>query len=53
MKSRAVRAMFVLVAGFASILPAVCTASAEDVAKVETIALIRHGEKPAERTGPT
>lgn len=47
MKSRAARTIFVLLAGIAGTLSAVPLASAEDVAKVETIALIRHGEKPA------
>jgi hypothetical protein len=51
MKSRAARAIFVLLAGFAGTLPAARPASAEDVAKVETIALIRHGEKPANGLG--
>jgi hypothetical protein len=47
MKSRA-RTIVVLLAGIASAVP---PASAEDVAKVETIALIRHGEKPATGLG--
>jgi hypothetical protein len=51
MKFRAARAMFVLLAGCAGALPAIRMAAAEDVAKVETIALIRHGEKPAEGMG--
>jgi hypothetical protein len=51
MKSRAARTIFVLLAGFASTLPGVRPASAGDVAKVETIALIRHGEKPSAGLG--
>ncbi|MGA3005729.1 MAG: hypothetical protein ABSE20_28840 [Acetobacteraceae bacterium] len=51
MKSRAARTIFVLLAGIAGTLSAVPLASAEDVAKVETIALIRHGEKPATGLG--
>ncbi len=40
-----------LLAGFASAIPGVRSASAADDAKVETIVLIRHGEKPAAGLG--
>jgi len=43
--------IFLLLAGFASAWSAVRLVSAEDVAKVETIALIRHGEKPPSGLG--
>lgn len=51
MKSSAARAVFVLLAGFANSVPGVRLASAADIAKVETIVLIRHGEKPAAGLG--
>ena len=46
MHSSAVRAILVALAGFAGTVSAVRVAAADDVAKVQTIALIRHGEKP-------
>lgn len=46
MHSSAVRAILVLLAGFAGTLISIQAAPAEDGAKVQTIALIRHGEKP-------
>jgi hypothetical protein len=41
-----VRALYVILAGFGGTLPGNLAAWAADPAKVETIALIRHGEKP-------
>jgi hypothetical protein len=46
MRSLVVPAFIVLLAGFAGTLPGRMVAVAADVAEVETIVLIRHGEKP-------
>jgi hypothetical protein len=51
MKLRVAHGIFVLLAGLAGTLPHSRLASADDAAKVETIVLVRHGEKPSAGLG--